>query len=298
MIKYNKKLLKLCFIGILVTLFLITINGFSFLIVKAHNDNQDGFCINPLINFALNIAVSIPISILGYLSYKIFTKICYARKQSPLRTICSEASMHTLSRQFEGLNISCSTNKKLNILIVDDSAVNRKLLKEILERLYHTVTLRVNGEEAVNIILQSPENTYDLIFMDIDMPIMNGIEASKQIRTKYNRNVLPIIACTSRKSKQDIEAFQMAEINYHIVKPITPTKISEIIQQVLLESIQTTQTNIPTQAQPELLTQYALNHPGLCKIHSVGTYTSLSTADQDQSSSLNTPTAKILNINP
>ena len=105
--------------------------------------------------------------------------------------------------------------KGIEILLTEDKEINQEIFIGILEGSGINIDIAFNGEEAVN---KSREKNYSLIVMDIEMPIMNGYEASKIIRTE-NSNI-PIIALTSNNSSQDILKTKDMGMNAHLSKPI------------------------------------------------------------------------------
>ena len=103
------------------------------------------------------------------------------------------------------------------ILVAEDNATNRKILEVMLRKAGCCVTSVVNGEEA----LESVKNKkYDLILMDGDMPVMDGLEATQNIRKTYDKETLPIIAVTAHAMKEDREKFLNAGMNGYLTKPI------------------------------------------------------------------------------
>ena len=151
------------------------------------------------------------------------------------------------------------TTKKLRILVVDDNLLNIKLMDTILTRLGHIVITANNGQEAVNIISNAPTLDIDIIFMDIEMPIMGGIEATKHIRAIFNSDILPIIACTSNGSMKDLQNFKEIGINNHILKPVTEKKI--------ISTVQNTFINKPREQSIELSLQNKPRHDSLLQIY-------------------------------
>ncbi|NQU65774.1 MAG: response regulator [SAR324 cluster bacterium] len=107
--------------------------------------------------------------------------------------------------------------EEARVLIVDDSEINLKVLRELLEGVGVRVETASNGEEAVEKVKSS---NYDAVLMDIQMPIMGGFEATRQIRNDPKFDKLPIIAVTSNAMGKDIEDAKMAGMNAHITKPI------------------------------------------------------------------------------
>lgn len=114
--------------------------------------------------------------------------------------------------------------KQSHILLVEDNAINQLVVIGILENLEINVDVANNGEEAVDKV---KNNNYDLILMDIQMPIMDGFEATKKIR-ELNSNI-PIIALSAAVLIEDKEKTKQAGMNAHLEKPIDQQKLSEAI---------------------------------------------------------------------
>ncbi|MBN2898743.1 MAG: PAS domain S-box protein [Clostridia bacterium] len=119
-------------------------------------------------------------------------------------------------------------DRQLNILLVEDDLVNRKMTRKILEKQNHLVTIATNGKEAVEIF---KEANFDLILMDIQMPEMDGIKASKLIKKQCrDRGIYtPIIALTAYAIAGDEERFIEEGMDDYISKPIDLTKFFEVI---------------------------------------------------------------------
>ncbi|MEG1458769.1 MAG: response regulator [Acetivibrio sp.] len=118
------------------------------------------------------------------------------------------------------------------ILLVEDTDFNREIAVELLEMVGAKVTCAVNGKEAVELLEKVEDNTYDIVLMDIQMPIMNGLEATKAIRRfhrDYTRN-LPILAMTANAFMEDVAASLSAGMNDHITKPIDTDILYSVIQ--------------------------------------------------------------------
>jgi signal transduction histidine kinase/CheY-like chemotaxis protein len=108
------------------------------------------------------------------------------------------------------------------VLVVEDNELNAEIATEILEMTGVKVERAENGSEAVDKIAESEEGYYDLVFMDIQMPIMNGYEAARAIRSlnRNDTNMLPIIAMTANAFAEDVESALGAGMNAHIAKPL------------------------------------------------------------------------------
>lgn len=126
-----------------------------------------------------------------------------------------------------------SKNKGHRILLAEDNKINQKLAIILLKKAGYDVDIAENGEE----VIEKLKNTnYDLILMDIQMPKMGGIEATKIIReeeVKYGKKHIPIIALTASAFKEDIERFFKAGMDGYLSKPIDKTKLYEIIDKFL-----------------------------------------------------------------
>jgi len=114
------------------------------------------------------------------------------------------------------------------VLVVDDYLINLELTKQLLELMACEVDTAANGLEALE---QMKDNKYDLIFMDIQMPEMDGVEATKEIRKKdsdENRHT-PIIALTAHAIQGDREKYLNEGMDDYLSKPITGSDLEKIL---------------------------------------------------------------------
>jgi signal transduction histidine kinase/DNA-binding response OmpR family regulator len=116
----------------------------------------------------------------------------------------------------------------VHILLVEDNAVNQKLANYLLTRAGYHVEVANNGKEAINIYTADP-GKFDLIFMDIQMPEMDGKEASRAIRARGFHDI-PIIAMTAQAMKGDREKCLEAGMNDYISKPIKRATVFEMVK--------------------------------------------------------------------
>ena len=119
------------------------------------------------------------------------------------------------------------------ILLAEDNEINQQIAVELLKAQGCRVDVVSNGAYAVE-KAADPEAEYDLILMDIQMPVMDGLEASRRIR-KINKAV-PIIAMTARSMKEEKEKCYEAGMNDHIAKPIDPVRMMETIEKWCLQA--------------------------------------------------------------
>ena len=118
-----------------------------------------------------------------------------------------------------------------NILIVDDVEINREIVIALLGETNAAFESAETGLKALNMFTDDPER-YDMILMDIQMPEMDGYEATRRIRALENprAKTIPIIAMTANAFKDDIEKAMAAGMNVHIAKPINQHEILEAIE--------------------------------------------------------------------
>ena len=115
----------------------------------------------------------------------------------------------------------------LRVLIVEDNSINRIVLRDLLEQDGHKVDEAHDGQEGVERV---KKNSYDLVFMDISMPIMDGVEATRAIRQCEARGTrLPMVALTAHARREDEERFRAVGLDDILVKPITRTGLRDII---------------------------------------------------------------------
>lgn len=110
----------------------------------------------------------------------------------------------------------------LHVLLAEDNELNMEIAKFLLESEGMTVLCAVNGQEAINIFSQTEENSIDVILMDIMMPVMDGLEAVREIRRmdRSDAETVPIIALSANVMDSDIKKTKMAGMDEHLPKPI------------------------------------------------------------------------------
>jgi CheY-like chemotaxis protein len=120
----------------------------------------------------------------------------------------------------------------IKVLIAEDNPINQKLLSRLLQKISISFTIVSNGEEAV---IAFKKDKYDIIFMDIHMPVMDGLEATRLIRNEDNslNSGVKIIAMTANIMREDLDNFMKIGMNDVMTKPFT---LDDFINKVNLHS--------------------------------------------------------------
>lgn len=118
-----------------------------------------------------------------------------------------------------------------SILLVEDNQINQIVAEGILKKFGLTVDIANNGKEAIDALR---ERDYDLVFMDCQMPIMDGYEATSHIRNQLVLGSLPIVALTANAMKGDQEKCLQAGMSDYLSKPINPMRLKEVLDRWLI----------------------------------------------------------------
>ena len=151
-------------------------------------------------------------------------------------SVLVETMMRTLNHQAQERQRTSAPAVSKNIclcgriLLAEDNEINRQVARELLENLGLTVEMAVNGREAVERLEQE---TFDLVFMDIQMPEMDGYQATRAIRKKPGMKDQPIVAMTAHAMKGDKERCLEAGMNDHISKPLDPEELKAMVSRWL-----------------------------------------------------------------
>jgi len=121
------------------------------------------------------------------------------------------------------------------ILVAEDNDLNQEIVMTILEEAGCTVDVAADGAEAVEKVRRCADNPYDLVLMDIQMPVMDGIEATKTIRAMDDPKLaqLPIVAMTADAFEEDRQRVLSAGMNGHLGKPVDTDKLFATLQKIL-----------------------------------------------------------------
>ncbi len=126
----------------------------------------------------------------------------------------------------------CPEPARLRVLLVEDNTINQLVAARLLEKLGHRVTVAGNGVEALEAL---ERGAFDVVFMDVQMPVMDGLEASRTIRQKERNtgNYLPIIALTAHSLKGDDRRCREAGMDGYVAKPIRAETLQQAIASVV-----------------------------------------------------------------
>jgi PAS domain S-box-containing protein len=178
----------------------------------------------------------------------------------PFRT-CSVEEQEFLQQYGSGAELIAGNDTPARVLLVEDNPVNLLVARAILEKQGHIVTVAGNGEEALALLQMIP---VDLVLMDCQMPVMDGIEATRRIRNgeagEQNR-ILPIIAMTAHAFAQDKERCNRSGMDDYLTKPVQSAVLNRTVAHWLGRSHEGDQCQAGVGVPPvsEL-------HPGLCKV--------------------------------
>ncbi len=154
----------------------------------------------------------------------IYKPVNFSKTARALESIKEDAPKETVKQKVE------EKFENLKVLVAEDNPINQKLIRTTLLQFGADVTLASNGEEAFELRKQ---NDYDMIFMDIQMPVMNGLEATQEIlhyEQVNHLNHIPIIALTANALTGDREKYIEAGMDNYIPKPINLEELKAIIE--------------------------------------------------------------------
>ena len=131
----------------------------------------------------------------------------------------------------------CDTSilRGMHILVAEDNALNAEILTALLDMVGATHDVRENGQEAVDAFTRSAPGAYDLVLMDVQMPVMNGYEATGAIRSSAHpqAKAIPIIAMTANAFTEDIQDSLRSGMDAHVAKPVDMAILEDTVRSVL-----------------------------------------------------------------
>jgi len=214
----------------------------------------DRYCIADYSNMLHSCGMS-ENDIISFGRYRKKTEVAFGRMlfkplvvEELLQLLCYESSPRCASLE---LDKECIAGEK-TVLVVDDNPINHEVVNQLINKTGCAIIKAYNGQEALNYV---QNNTVDLVLMDIQMPVMDGITAAREIRMlggKYEH--LPIVAMTAHASSADIERCKQASMNAHLEKPIEPERLCSIMCRYLLvqkkDSVNSVAVNIENSTLP------------------------------------------------
>lgn len=160
---------------------------------------------------------------------EVFSSI-FVKPLTPLQL--QNAFKSSVSTMLPRTALPLSRNGKLNLLIVDDSELNLKVLEGILSRKNANITKANNGLEALSYLLQF-EHGFDAVVMDVQMPLMDGLEATREIRRQAFNADLPVIGLTGEVGPEDEKRALEAGMNAVLHKPMQPDELMFILNKLI-----------------------------------------------------------------
>lgn len=223
--------------------------------VEAHNQNQDFFAV--IIDWKMpemdgldtvkairkKLGKNVPIIIISAYDYSdieeqflqagadaFITKPLFKSKMlQVLHVFLSTGSSSTTEAEEQK---SCPMLSGKRVLLVEDNDINREILMELLQMQNMVVDSVENGQKALDTFKASSPGEYDAILMDIQMPVLNGYQATEAIRSlnRSDAQTIPIFALTADAFAADVAKARSAGMNGHIAKPIEINHLLEVLQ--------------------------------------------------------------------
>jgi signal transduction histidine kinase/DNA-binding response OmpR family regulator len=155
------------------------------------------------------------------------------------------------------------SDHQLKILIADDAATNRIILKNLLEEAGHSVEVVENGQQLLERIIQSTSDrehgrkSLDVVLTDIQMPVMDGLTAAQHVRElekeHHSSRKLPIVAVTAYAFPEECSKMRASGIDHIITKPISPKSLSRLLSQITCEVVTEQQQSQETESDLEVV---------------------------------------------
>ncbi len=152
------------------------------------------------------------------------------KKTTLLKTLVKAMGHHVVKqKKKKKINfLNMGKDHPLRILIAEDNLINQKVARRLLEKFGYQPDVVANGLEALEAVARQP---YDVIFMDLQMPEMDGLQASKEITSQYPKDKRPrIVALTANAMKEDVDRCLAAGMDDFVSKPVKPPEIAEALE--------------------------------------------------------------------
>jgi len=121
------------------------------------------------------------------------------------------------------------SHRPAHALVVDDNPVNRLLVQTILEAAGHQVSLAAGGQEAIDLVT---DNSYDLVLMDVNMPQVDGLQATARIRALPDgKSGIPVLALTASALPEEVDRYTSSGMDGYIAKPVDPARLLAAVAQ-------------------------------------------------------------------
>jgi two-component system sensor histidine kinase/response regulator len=143
------------------------------------------------------------------------------------------------------LQDACEPTGSLRVLVAEDNLVNQRLVTRLLEKRGHFVVVAGNGQEALEAL---EKEGFDLVLMDVQMPVMDGFEATAAIRKREEGKGIrvPVVALTAHAMKGDREKCLAAGMDGYLTKPIRPQQLDELLEKYLARRAETAEAQEST----------------------------------------------------
>jgi CheY-like chemotaxis protein len=144
---------------------------------------------------------------------------CLLRKQTGAETLEVNENDSLTTIRLDGMRI----------LLAEDNPINQQLAVELLESLGAEVDVANHGEEALAFLDKQPDGHYEVVLMDLQMPVMDGYEATRRLRADPRHFRLPIIAMTAHAMEEERDRCKALGMNAHVTKPIEPDELFAVV---------------------------------------------------------------------
>jgi len=164
-------------------------------------------------------------------SQVLYEPITFSKVDKSLTILSKKEKQTMLSRQKKNTSSSEAIFSGIHALIVEDNPINQKMIQHTLKNMGITSECANNGQEGVDSYIRN-NNRYDVVFMDIQMPVLNGVDATKAIlkyESSHNIKHTPIIAVTANALKGDRERFLAEGMDEYVSKPINLNKFITVL---------------------------------------------------------------------